>query len=140
MSWKNRIMGVLTPIGDGHEGNPFFTVPITSGFVGSTELDPAGDTKTSVSERIVEETPNGFETTGTLLTNGGRLKQTIKVTSIGEKTVLYQDRVTAVSHVTVARECGCPIGIENDQVIRREAGCRSSRRSRLCLIGRRPGR
>ena len=115
-SWKNRIMGVLTPIGEGHEGNPFFTIPITNGFVGTIELSPIGDAKTSVTDRSWKKTPAGFETTGTLLTNGGRLKQMLKVVSIGEKTVVYQDRITALSDVSVTREMGVPIGIENDQV------------------------
>jgi hypothetical protein len=38
-SWKNKIMGLLVPIGEGHEGNPF-TVPITNGLTGSFELTP----------------------------------------------------------------------------------------------------
>ena len=42
---------MLVPIGEGHEGNPCFTFPITNGFVGSMELSPTGDTKTKVSER-----------------------------------------------------------------------------------------
>ena len=44
-SWKNRIMGMLIPIGEGHEGNPDFTVPIPNGFVGSFELDPPATPK-----------------------------------------------------------------------------------------------
>jgi SAM-dependent methyltransferase len=38
---------------------------------------------------------------GTLLLQGGRLKQTLAVTSIGEQTMVYQDGVTAVSDVSV---------------------------------------
>ena len=109
-SWKNRIMGMLAPIGEGHEGNPHFTVPITDGLVGS--FQPGNDRK--VVERSWNKTSNGFETTGELLTNGGKLKQTLKVTSIGEKTVVYQDRVTALSDVSIERELGVPVGIEND--------------------------
>jgi hypothetical protein len=115
-SWKNRIMGMLAPIGDGNEGNPHFTVPILNGFTGSIELNPVGNTKTKVIEYTTKETPTGFETTGTLLTNGERLKQTIKVCSIGERAVVYQDQVTALSSVSVTRELGVPIGIENDSI------------------------
>lgn len=115
-SWKNRIMGVLVPIGAGHEGNPFFTVPINSGFIGAAELSPKGDAKISALDHTWKKTPDGFETTGVLQTNGGLLKQTLKVTSVGEKTVVYQDRVRAVSDVSVVRELGAPIGIENDQI------------------------
>ncbi len=113
-SWKNRIMGLLIPIGTGHEGNPHLTVPIVSGFVGSIELAPRGETGTTVLEHARNPTATGFETTGTLLINGGRLKQRLRVTSIGEKAVVYQDRITAVSAVTVTRERGIPVGIEND--------------------------
>ena len=115
-SWKNRIMGMLVPVGEGHAGNPFFTFPITNGLVGSIELSPAGDTKTSVLERAWRKTSKGFETTGVLVTNGRQLKQTLRVASIGAKTVVYQDRVTALSDVSVTREMGVPIGIENDQI------------------------
>lgn len=113
-SWKNKIMGMLVPIGAGHEASPHFTVPIQNGFVGSTELSTGGDPKTTVLENTWEENTNGFETTGTLLTNGDRLKQTLRVTSVGEKTVVYQDHVSAQADVSVAREKGVPIGIEND--------------------------
>ena len=115
-SWKNRIMGMIVPIGDGHMGNPIFTVPITNGFVGSTELSTKGDAKINVLEHAWNKTPNGFETTGTLLTNSDQLKQTLRITSIGEKTVVYQDRVSALRDVSVARELGVPVGIENDQL------------------------
>lgn len=115
-SWKNRIMGMLIPIGDGHEGNPAFTVPIKNGLVGSFELTPPDDGKMTVLEKSWKKTPDGFETTGTLLLNGGRLKQTLIVTSIGDRTLVYQDRVTAVSDVTVRGERGVPVGIENDQI------------------------
>ncbi len=115
-SWKNRIMGMLVPIGEGHEGNPEFTVPIANGLVGSFDLTPAGDTKTKVLEHSWKKTSDGFETTGTLLLNGGRLKQTLTLTSIGDNTVVYQDRVTAVSDVAVKQEKGVPLGIENDEL------------------------
>ncbi len=115
-SWKNRIMGLLVPIGEGHEGNPEFTVPIANGLVGSFELTPRGDAKTTVLEHAWKKTPDGFETTGTLLLNGGRLKQTLKLTSIGEQTVVYDDRVMALSDVSVQGERGVPVGIENDEI------------------------
>jgi hypothetical protein len=115
-SWKNRIMGMLIPIGAGHEGNPNFTVPIQNGLVGSFELTPRGNVKTRVVEHSWKKTGDGFETTGTLLLNGGRLKQTLKMTSIGSQTVIYEDRVTALSNVTVRAEKGVPVGIENDEI------------------------
>ena len=99
-------MGLLIPIGPGHEGNPLFTVPITNGFVGSFELTPKGDTATKTSSMRGSETPNGFETTGSLLLNGGRLKQTLRVTSVGKQTVIYQDRVTALSMSPCHAELG----------------------------------
>lgn len=115
-SWKNKIMGLLMPTGEGHEGNPDFTVPIPDGFVGSFELAPRGDIKASVVEHSRKETPDGFEASGTLLLNGGRLKQTLRMTSIGSQTVIYEDRVTALSDVTVESERGVPFGIENDEI------------------------
>jgi hypothetical protein len=115
-SWKNRILGMVIPIGPGQEGNPHFTVPIANGFVGSFELTPKGDASTKAVEHQWSEPPSGFETTGSLLMNGGALKQTLRVTSVGEGTVVYQDRVTALVDVTVSRELGVPVGIENDEV------------------------
>ena len=115
-SWKNKIMGLLMPIEAGHEGNPEFTVPLANGLVGSFELTPPGDGKMKVLEHSWKKTPAGFETTGTLLLNGGRLKQTLTVTSIGDQTMVYQDRVTALSDVSVTRARGVPLGIENDQI------------------------
>ena len=105
-SWKNRIMGLLVPIGEGHEDNPEFTVPMQNGLVGSFELKPPGDAKTKVLEHSWKKMPDGFETTGTLLLNGGRLKQTLKLTSIGDNAVVYQDRVTALEDVSVTQERG----------------------------------
>lgn len=121
-SWTNRIMGMLMPIGPEHESNPDFTVPLVGGFVGSFELVPRakgkgkGDAKPTVAEHAWRKTPDGFETTGTLLLDGGRLKQTLRMISVGEKAVVYEDRVTAVKDVTVAEERGLPLGIENDEI------------------------
>jgi hypothetical protein len=115
-SWKNKIMGMLIPIGEGHEDNPDFTVPITNGLVGSFELDPRGDVRTTVAEHSWKKHPDGFETNGTLLIEGGRLKQRLRMISLGSQTVIYEDRVTALSNVTVRSERGVPIGIENDEI------------------------
>ncbi len=115
-SWKNRIGGMSIPIGRGHEGQPYFTVPIPNGLVGSFDLTPPDDKKISVVEQAWSETANGFETTGTLRINQGRLQQQVKVTSIGERTVVYQDRVTALADVLVTAEQGVPVGIENDEI------------------------
>jgi hypothetical protein len=117
-SWKNRIMGLLIPIGQGHDDNPHVTVPITSGFVGSFDLTPKPKKPAGPKtiEHVWSEAPNGFETTGSLLLNGGLLKQTIRMTSVGKQTVVYQDRVTALSDVSLSRELGVPVGIENDEV------------------------
>jgi hypothetical protein len=90
-------------------------VPITNGFVGGIELSP-NEGKMTVAESSSKRTPSGFETNAVLLTNGERLKQTLRVTSVGEKAVIYQDSVTALSDVTVARELGVPVGIENDEL------------------------
>jgi len=83
-------MGMLIPLGSGHEGNPDFTVPLVSGFVGSFDLLPRGDVKTTSVEHTWKKTENGFETTGTVLLNGGRLKQILRVTSLGDKTVFIR--------------------------------------------------
>jgi hypothetical protein len=115
-SWKNRIMGMLLPIGEGHEHNPDFTVPMADGFVGSFELAPRGDIKITVGEHSWKKTPDGFETSGTLLLNGGRLKQALRMTSVGSQAVVYEDRVTALTNVTVRNERGVPLGIENDEI------------------------
>ena len=53
-SWKNRIMGLLIPIGPGHDDNPHVTVPITSGFVGSIELTPKQSAAPKTVEHVVE--------------------------------------------------------------------------------------
>jgi hypothetical protein len=113
-------MGLLMPIGSGHEGNPDFTVPIPNGFFGSFVLDPAGDAKTNGKINVVDhqrlKTADGFKTIGTLLLNGGRLKQTLKMTSLGSQTVVYEDEVTALADLTVQKELGIPVGIENDEI------------------------
>jgi hypothetical protein len=115
-SWTNRIMGMLIPIGPGHDGDPYFTVPIADGFLGSLDLAPRGDTKTKVLDYKWRTFDNGFETSGNLLRNGGRLQQTLRLTSIGEKTVVYQDVVVAIDDVVVEREKGVLLGIENDDI------------------------
>ncbi|MGH9343368.1 MAG: hypothetical protein ACRD19_06380 [Terriglobia bacterium] len=116
-SWKNRIMGLLMPIGAGHENNPDFTVPIQNGFRGFFELDPAdSNSKPTVVEHSHRKTSDGFETTGSLLLQGGRLRQTLRMVSLGSQTVVYEDRVTALADVTVKSERGIPIGIENDEI------------------------
>lgn len=119
-SWKNKVMGLLMPIAPGHEGNPDFIVPIQNGFVGSFELNPAGDPKADRKITILEhnrlETEDGFETTGTILVNDDRLKQKIRMISIGSQAVVYEDEVTAVAEIMVEKELGMPLGIENDEI------------------------
>jgi hypothetical protein len=119
MSWTNRILGMLIPIDSGHEDNPDFTVPIVNGFIGTFDLDPPGkpkENKSLVTEHSWKETKDGFETTGTILLDGGRLKQTVQLVSLGDKTVVYSDRVVALKDVTVTHEHGIPLGIENDEI------------------------
>jgi hypothetical protein len=113
-SWKNRIMGLLMPIED-QESNPEFIVPITDGFIGSFEVAGRGN-KMTVVEHSQKKTPDGFETSGTVLINGGWLKQTLKMISVGSQTVVYEDRVTALTNVTVRSERGVPLGVENDSL------------------------
>ena len=115
VSWKNRIMAMLIPIGPGHEANPDFTVPLANGFVGSFQVNGDADTKAKVLEHDWREMPNGFESTATLAV-GDSLKQTVKMTSLGEKAVVYQDNVVALSDVVITKELGVPLGIENDQI------------------------
>lgn len=115
VSWKNKIMAMLIPIGSGHETNPDFTVPIANGLIGSFQLAGAGNSKLNLLEHSWQKTPNGFETKATLQT-GNSLKQTVKITSLGDKAVLYEDRVTALSDVSIAKELGVPLGIENDRI------------------------
>jgi hypothetical protein len=115
-SWKNKVMGLVIPIGEGHEDNPDFTTPIPDGLVGSLELSPRGDVRMKVVEHLRRRTPEGFETSGTMLVNGGRIKQTLRVYSLGNQAVVFEDRLTALADVTVIRERGVPAGIENDQI------------------------
>ena len=115
-SWKNRIMGQVLPIGPGHDGNPITTVPVPNGLVGAFELAPRRDAAPGPVEHVWKSMPTGFETTGSLRLNGGLLKQTLRVDSVGEQTVIYQDRVIAQTNVSVSRELGVPLGIENDEV------------------------
>ncbi len=114
-SWKNRLMGMVMPIGAGHEGNPCFAVPIANGLIGSVKLG-SGDAKVEVVQRSWKRTAAGFETTGVLRTNGGLLEQTLKMSSVGESAVVYQDRVVARSDILIVGEMGVPLGIENDEV------------------------
>lgn len=115
-SWDSRIGGMLIPINEAHEGQPYFTAPIQNGLIGSFGVAPAQDTKVKVVENHRKAMANGFETTGMLLLNNGRLKQSVKVTSIGKNAVVYQDRVTALTNVSITAEQGGLVGIENDKV------------------------
>jgi hypothetical protein len=115
-SWKNHIMGVLLPLREGNEGNPDFTVPTLDGFVGSFQFVPRGDPGITVNEQGWSKLPDGFETYGTLSLDGGRLQQDLRMISIGSQTVIYEDRVTATTNVTIKAERGLPLGIENDEI------------------------
>jgi len=114
-SWKNKIMGLVMPIGPGHQGDPYFATPCTNSLVGSFALAGNASQGVKVVRRSWRKTENGFETEGTLLLNGGLLEQKLRFSSIGEKTVVYEDVVTARGDVSVARELGIPVGIENDE-------------------------
>jgi hypothetical protein len=111
-SWKNRVMGLVMPIQD-HEDNPEFAVPTANGMIGSFQVAGA-DSKPVVIEHSRMQIPDGFETSGTMLVNDGRLKQTLRIYSMGSQTMVYEDRVTALTNITVRGEHGLPMGIEND--------------------------
>lgn len=115
-SWKNQIMGEIVPMSADHAGNPHFTTPITSGFVGSFAIADPNAKGLKVIERTWRMLADGFETRGTLSINGGLLKQEIVFISVGEKAVVYLDRVTAVKDVRIEQEIGVPFGIENDEL------------------------
>ena len=109
-------MGLLVPLGTGHDNNPHFTFPIREGLVGSFELRGSGESKSNVLDHTWKPNSNGFETSGTFLTHGDRLKQSIRIDSIGDNIVVYQDHVTATANISVKRELGAPIAIENDEL------------------------
>jgi len=138
-SWTNRLLGMLIPIGPGHDGNPYFTVPIADGFLGSFDLVPRGDIKTTVLDHRWRTFDNGFETSGDLLRNGGRLQQTLRLTSIGAKTVVYQDVVVAMDDVVVEREKGVPLGIENDDITGGKRQVSFQNGQSLCDCAKPPG-
>jgi hypothetical protein len=115
-SWKNKIMGLIMPIDYRHASNPEFIAPVPEGLIGSFDLAPRGSVKTSVVEHERHLTADGFVTSGTLLRNGGRLRQTLRITSLGPRAVVYEDRVTAVSNITLRAEKGLEVGIENDEI------------------------
>jgi hypothetical protein len=69
-----------------------------------------------VSEHESKKTADGFETSGTLLLDGGLLNQKLRVYSVGDQTIVYEDRLAAVSDVTANGERGVPVGIENDEI------------------------
>ncbi len=114
-SWKNSIMVLIMPIGANHYENPYFCTPITNGIVGSFTLKDVESRKPEVARRAWRRLKNGFETSGTLLLGGGKLKQEIRFISIGEKAAVYIDKVTAQAPVVVVKELGVPLGIENDE-------------------------
>lgn len=115
-SWKNHVMGQVVPFGPWNANNPHFTTPITNGFVGGFAIADPGTKGLKVLERSWRQLPDGFETRGTLSINGGFLKQEIVFASVGEKAVVYLDRVTALRDVRIEQEIGVPFGIENDEL------------------------
>jgi hypothetical protein len=115
-SWKNFIMGELVPMSPDHAGNPHFTTPITSGFVGSFAIADPNAKGLKVIERTWRMLADGFETRGTLSINGGFLKQEIVFASVGERAVICLDRVTAVKDVRIEQQIGVPVGIQNDEL------------------------
>jgi hypothetical protein len=115
-SWTNRLMGMIIPIRPDPEDRSQFTVPLLDGFIGSFMLANKSSGKPAVLQKSWNTASDGFETTGTVLLNGGQLKQQLRVTSIGEKAVVYQDRVTALEPVTITHERGMPLGVENDSI------------------------
>ncbi len=114
-SWKNQIMGMVMPIGPGHEGNPYFTTPRTNGLVGSFAIKDGRPGGPRVIGQVWSSTLKGFQTNGTMLVNGGDLEQRLKFASIGEKTVVYADRILAKKSLTITGELGVPVGIQNDE-------------------------
>lgn len=115
-SWKNKIMGQVIPIGPWYGNNPHFTTPITNGFVGSFAIADPSAKGLKVVERSWKRPANGFETRGTLSVNGGFLKQELVFASVGERMVVYLDRVTAQRDVRIEQEIGVPFGVENDEL------------------------
>ena len=115
-SWKNHVMGQVIPIGPGHLNNPNFTTPITTGLVGSFSLADPSARGLKVIERSWKVLPDGFETRGALSINGGCMKQEILFASVGDRAVIYLDRVTAQRDVRIEQETGAPLGIENDEL------------------------
>lgn len=115
-SWKNTIMGLLMPIGPGHEGNPLFSTPHTGGFIGRIESPESPDQRPQVISRSWRKTPNGFATEGILSRNGGAVRQELTFISAGEQTVVYLDKVTALKDLAVSLEFGAPVGIQNDEL------------------------
>lgn len=115
-SWKNLVMGQVIPMGPGHLDNPNFTTPITNGFVGSFTIADPSARGTTVIERTWKRFDSGFETRGKLSINGESLEQELLFASVGDRAVVYLDRVKAAKDVRIEQEIGAPFGIENDEL------------------------
>jgi hypothetical protein len=92
---------------------------MATGLIGAFQIagrDNNAKPTVTVIEHTRKQTTDGFETRGTVLVNGGTLRQTLEVISLGEQTVVYADRVTALTNVMVQSEEGMPLGIENDSL------------------------
>lgn len=115
-SWRNHVMGLVMPIEAWHEGNPDFIVPIANGLIGTLDLAPRRKVLTEIGAHSWKKSADGFDTSGTYLIDSGKIKQSLRMMSLGSRTVVYEDRVVAQGDVTMRLERGVPIGIENDEI------------------------
>ena len=117
-SWKHNLMGLVAPV-SGSAENPYVTTPYPQSLVGGFDIDgqKAPDAgRFAVTRRLIHTDREGFAAVVEVTRNAGRLRQQIAVATVSPGILVYIDRVTALSDVTITQERGLVVGIENDDV------------------------
>jgi hypothetical protein len=118
-SWKHHLMGLAAPLSEQYPGSPYVTTPYLQSLVGSFTLagqTPQEASRFTVNNQEIRTDKSGFVLALDASVNAGQLRQQIAVATAAPGILVYLDRVTANSDVTVNEERSLIVGVENDEV------------------------
>ncbi|HHT92790.1 MAG TPA: hypothetical protein GXZ66_04715 [Clostridiaceae bacterium] len=123
LSWKNKLIGLVTPSSDKYSDNKYITHPNLPNIVGSmsivgTSADKAYITHKNytVGEKFANGLYAGFSSIGKLSENGGAVSRYIAMTALPSNAVIVMDSTVAERNLQIAAGYVVPISFQTDIV------------------------
>lgn len=123
LSWKNKLIGLVTPSSDKYSSNKYITHPNLPNIIGSMSIAGTSADKAYITHKhflVGEKHANGlgagFSSIGKLQENGGAISRYLAMTALPSNAVVVMDSTVAERNLQIAAGYVVPISFQTDIV------------------------